>query len=183
MDLHRLIRQIARDPWPLVDALLPPDAVPADDARAAADIVRGAATSVLSGKMRPEDFSALVDSLVARPRIAEDLLFLFEASAADDIPKLPSRLIDERTAAEILPEVASRYTRLRRVGTRWVGLCPLHQEKHPSFVVYPDGHFHCFGCGRHGGLAVLVAEVEGISRKEAVRRIAEEFGIRPPRRK
>ena len=181
MDLLRLIRRIARDPWPVVDALLPPDVVPADDARAVADIIRGAASSVLSGKMSPDDFSALVDSLVSRPRVAEELLRIFDASAADDIPKLPSRLIDERTAAEILPEVASRYTRLRRVGTRWVGLCPFHQEKHPSFVIYPDGHFHCFGCGRHGGVAALVAEAEGISRREAARRIAEEFGIRAPR--
>lgn len=43
-------------------------------------------------------------------------------------------------------------------GDRWKGCCPFHSEKTPSFVVYQDGGYHCFGCGAHGALKDLIAE-------------------------
>ena len=39
---------------------------------------------------------------------------------------------------------------LKKVGTRWKSICPFHRESDASFTVYPDGSYHCFGCGAHG---------------------------------
>lgn len=44
---------------------------------------------------------------------------------------------------------------LTRYGSRWRALCPFHKEKEPSFVVYSDGGYHCFGCGAHGTAETL----------------------------
>ena len=48
-------------------------------------------------------------------------------------------------------DFVARHTALRKSGNRYVGLCPLHPDRHPSLVIYPDqGKFHCFGCRAHG---------------------------------
>jgi hypothetical protein len=74
----------------------------------------------------------------------------------------------------------SRGIELRRNGStgRLVGLCPLHQEKSPSFTVYPDGYWHCFGCGRHGDVIDLAAAMDGIPLAEVVKKLGAE-GILP----
>ncbi|EJF05886.1 DNA primase, catalytic core [Thiovulum sp. ES] len=59
-----------------------------------------------------------------------------------------------------------------------MGLCPFHKEKNPSFYVDPDkGVYHCFGCGASGNAVTFLAEIEGISKAEALSMLAEEFGI------
>lgn len=64
--------------------------------------------------------------------------------------------------------------RLRRDGAtgRMVGRCPLHQERSASFTVYLDGHFYCFGCGRHGDVTDLCAALDGITLGEAAKKLA-----------
>jgi hypothetical protein len=61
---------------------------------------------------------------------------------------------------------------LKRKGRELVGLCPLHQDKTPSFYVYEDNHYHCFGCGAHGDSVDLCAAYEGIRLVEAAERLA-----------
>lgn len=67
---------------------------------------------------------------------------------------------------------------LKRAGRTWKGLCPFHKEKTPSFHVNPDrGYFHCFGCGEKGGAIDFLIKVEGHTFPEAVRALAERYGI------
>ena len=75
------------------------------------------------------------------------------------------------------------YVRLRKAGTRWVGLCPFHTEKTPSFGVNPRGFYKCFGCGAGGDVIKFVMEIEGLSFWEAVKLLAERNGIPLPRRR
>src|SRR5262249_52511095 len=78
-----------------------------------------------------------------------------------------------------LVEVVSRYVPLKRRGARMMARCPFHAEKSESFGI-PLGqkYFKCFGCGKGGDVFVFVAEMERIDKVEALRRLAEEAGIR-----
>src|ERR1700675_4996822 len=67
---------------------------------------------------------------------------------------------------------------LKRVGQRYVGLCPFHQEKTPSFSVNPSlGLFKCFGCGQSGDAITYVRETEHVDFVEAIERLAQRAGI------
>jgi len=59
--------------------------------------------------------------------------------------------------------------KLRKVGSRLVGLCPFHQEKTPSFYVFPDNHFHCYGCSAHGDAIAFIEKLKGVDFPDAVR--------------
>lgn len=59
--------------------------------------------------------------------------------------------------------------RLRQSGSRLVGLCPFHKERTPSFFIFPDNHFHCYGCQAHGDAIDFVIKTKGINFTEAVR--------------
>ncbi|MCR4396508.1 MAG: DNA primase, partial [Candidatus Saccharicenans sp.] len=75
----------------------------------------------------------------------------------------------------------SQYTTLKKRGKKWVGLCPFHSEKDPSFTVDEDKQlFHCFGCGIGGDLFSLVMEKENLTFPEAVRFLAEKYRIPLP---
>lgn len=75
-------------------------------------------------------------------------------------------------------KVVSKYVSLKRVGSQYAGLCPFHKEKTPSFYVDPDkGIYHCFGCGASGNAITFLSEIEGITRREALSILAEEFGL------
>ena len=71
--------------------------------------------------------------------------------------------------------------RLARSGRQWKGCCPFHGEKTPSFYVYEDGHYHCFGCGAHGDAIGFVMQSEGAGFMEAVERLAAEAGLEVPK--
>ena len=77
-------------------------------------------------------------------------------------------------------DVIGRRVQLRKVGNRHTGLCPFHQEKTPSFHVYPDG-YHCFGCGAHGTALGFLMELDGLTFPEAVEALAEMAGLEVPR--
>src|SRR5207249_2504835 len=80
-----------------------------------------------------------------------------------------------------LVEVVSDAVALRRRGRSFVGLCPFHAEKTPSFTVSEErGFFHCFGCGEHGDVFSFVMRVESLPFPDAVRRVAARFGIPVP---
>lgn len=75
-------------------------------------------------------------------------------------------------------EVIEDYVRLRKAGANFVGLCPFHEEKTPSFSVSPSRQtFHCFGCGQGGDIFTFVMEKEGLSFREALEVLAERAGI------
>ena len=81
-----------------------------------------------------------------------------------------------------LSELVSRRVRLVRRGREFVGLCPFHQEKTPSFHVVADkGFYHCFGCGAHGDAISFVMETEGVSFGEALELLASRYGVVVPR--
>jgi DNA primase len=77
-----------------------------------------------------------------------------------------------------LVELVSDYVRLERAGRNFKGLCPFHTEKTPSFHVSPAlNRFHCFGCGASGDVFTFLMRIEGLSFREAMRRLAERAGI------
>jgi len=72
-------------------------------------------------------------------------------------------------------EIIGAYVDLRKAGRQYIGLCPFHQEKTPSFYVHPDRGFHCWGCGAKGDVIRFVREIEGISFREAIDRLGVDY--------
>jgi DNA primase len=86
--------------------------------------------------------------------------------------------IDQVKAAADMVEVVGARTQLRKVGTRWSGRCPFHEERTPSFSVNAvDKLFYCFGCGMKGDLITFVKETEGLDFAGAVEWLAERYRI------
>ena len=82
-----------------------------------------------------------------------------------------------RQAIDIV-QLISDYTPLRKAGAHYTGCCPFHQERTPSFYVYPDdGHYHCFGCQVHGDAFDFVKEKERLEFTEAIEWLAKRAGI------
>lgn len=82
-------------------------------------------------------------------------------------------------------KVVGEYVRLKRVGStgRYLGLCPFHQEKTPSFNVNQSRQFYkCFGCGAGGDVFKFVMEIEGLTFPEVLKDLAESTGIPMPKR-
>lgn len=78
--------------------------------------------------------------------------------------------------------VVGDYVRLKKSGQNFLGLCPFHSEKTPSFAVHPVKQiYHCFGCGAGGDIFQFVMEMEKCSFPEAVRLVAEKCGIPVPK--
>ncbi len=85
-----------------------------------------------------------------------------------------------RDAADIV-EVVEDYVKLKRSGRSWKGLCPFHDERTPSFHVTPDlGIYKCFGCGESGDVYNFVMEMEGVGFMEAMRSLADRYGVSLP---
>lgn len=94
----------------------------------------------------------------------------------------PESFIEEVRQRTRLADVIGRKVKLIRKGREYLGLCPFHHEKTPSFnVVEEKGFYHCFGCGAHGDAFKFVMETEGLSFREAVERLAEEAGLPIPK--
>jgi DNA primase len=86
--------------------------------------------------------------------------------------------VDQVRAAADIVKIVGDYVKLRKSGANYVGLCPFHQEKTPSFGVHPVKQiFHCFGCGKGGDVFKFVMEMDGLSFPEALRRVAEKVGV------
>jgi DNA primase len=89
--------------------------------------------------------------------------------------------IDEvRNAADIV-ELISAYVHLKKRGKNFLGLCPFHTEKTPSFTVSAEKQmYHCFGCGKGGNIFTFMMEMDKVSFVEAVRSLAAKSGITIP---
>jgi DNA primase len=86
--------------------------------------------------------------------------------------------VREVVAAADIVEIVSARTQLRRVGARYTGLCPFHEERTPSFSVNPqDKLFYCFGCGKGGDVITFVRETEQLDFAGAVESLAERFRV------
>lgn len=94
------------------------------------------------------------------------------------IPEQSIQDIRERTDIVAL---IGEYVRLKKRGGNYLGLCPFHNEKTPSFNVHPARHFfHCFGCKASGDAISFLMRIEGLSFPEAARKLAERSGITVP---
>ena len=95
--------------------------------------------------------------------------------------RIPETKIDEvRSAADVVDVIAS-YVNLKKRGKNFLGLCPFHKEKTPSFNVSPEKQmYHCFGCGVGGNVFTFVMEHDKVSFVEAVRTLADRYGIALP---
>jgi DNA primase len=91
---------------------------------------------------------------------------------------IPRATIDRiRQLADVV-EVVGQTVQLKRTGNHFTGLCPFHQEKTPSFKVFPDSqNFHCFGCDEGGTVFDFVMRTEGLTFPEAVRLLARQVGV------
>jgi DNA primase len=98
------------------------------------------------------------------------------------MPLYPQAFVDEvRFQADIV-QVVQETVPLRKVGATYKGLCPFHAEKTPSFQVNREkGFFHCFGCGVGGDVFKFVELRDRIGFGEAIRHLAERFGIPVPK--
>ena len=86
-----------------------------------------------------------------------------------------------RDAVDMVGLVGQK-TDLRRVGTRWTGLCPFHDERTPSFSVNPEEKlYYCFGCSEGGDAFKFVQQTEALDFQEAVELLAERFNVRVER--
>ena len=89
--------------------------------------------------------------------------------------------LDELKSRIRVADVVGRRVKLVRKGREFMGLCPFHSEKSPSFSVNEQkGFYHCFGCGAHGDAIKFVCETEGLGFREAVERLASEAGMEVP---
>jgi hypothetical protein len=85
-----------------------------------------------------------------------------------------------RTNGALLQSIIQRNVKLEKKAGNMVGLCPFHDENTPSFTVYDDGHFHCFGCGKHGTVFDWYMLRENIDFAAAKSRVASEAGFTRP---
>jgi DNA primase len=95
--------------------------------------------------------------------------------------QVPDAFVEELRRRVDIVDVVSEYVQLRRSGKSFVGLCPFHNERTPSFTVSPDRQlYYCFGCGAGGTVIRFVMDIEGLTFIEAVVRLAERAGLEPP---
>lgn len=94
---------------------------------------------------------------------------------------IPQDFIQQLLSRLDIVEVVGRHVKLRRAGANFLGLCPFHGEKSPSFTVSPAKQFyHCFGCGAHGSAIGFLMEHAGLGYVEAIRDLAREAGMTVP---
>lgn len=91
----------------------------------------------------------------------------------DDINYIKSEIKRRVSLSEIVGETI----RLKRSGSGFIGCCPFHKEKTPSFHVYADGHYNCFGCGANGDVINFIEKRDGLSFVEALKVLAPRAGI------
>lgn len=94
---------------------------------------------------------------------------------------LPDSFLQELKSRCDITDVVSSYVTLKRRGRNYVGLCPFHNEKTPSFNIYPEnGSFYCFGCNVGGDVITFIRRIENLDYMEAVRLLAQRAGLTVP---
>ena len=86
--------------------------------------------------------------------------------------------VDEVIFRNDIESVIGGYVSLKRAGSNLKGLCPFHNEKTPSFTVYPnDNSFYCFGCGVGGNVITFIRQIEHLDYPDAIEFLAKRAGI------
>lgn len=94
---------------------------------------------------------------------------------------IPASFIQELIARADVVDIVGRYVQLKKGGANFMGLCPFHGEKSPSFSVSPTKQFyHCFGCGKNGNAISFLMDHVGMSFVEAVKDLAGQYGMQVP---
>ncbi|MFC7297631.1 DNA primase [Herminiimonas aquatilis] len=94
---------------------------------------------------------------------------------------IPQSFIQDLLNRVDIVDVVGRYVQLKKGGANFMGLCPFHNEKSPSFTVSPTKQFyHCFGCGAHGTAIGFLIEYSGMGFVEAVKDLAQNVGMVVP---
>ncbi|NDD22988.1 MAG: DNA primase, partial [Betaproteobacteria bacterium] len=94
---------------------------------------------------------------------------------------IPQSFIQELLSRVDVVEVVGRYVQLKKGGANFMGLCPFHGEKSPSFTVSPTKQFfHCFGCGKNGNALGFLMDHAGMTFIEAVKDLAQQTGMTVP---
>ncbi|QTN29466.1 DNA primase [Rhodoferax sp. AJA081-3] len=94
---------------------------------------------------------------------------------------IPQTFIQELIARADVVEIVGRYVQLKKGGANFMGLCPFHGEKSPSFSVSPAKQFyHCFGCGKNGNAISFLMDHAGMTFIEAVKDLAQQYGMQIP---
>ena len=94
---------------------------------------------------------------------------------------IPQSFIQELLARADVVDIVGRYVQLKKGGTNFMGLCPFHGEKSPSFSVSPAKQFyHCFGCGKNGNAIGFLMDHGGMTFIEAVKDLAQQYGLQVP---
>src|SRR6186997_263389 len=94
---------------------------------------------------------------------------------------IPQNFIQDLLSRADIVEIVGRHVQLKKGGANFLGLCPFHSEKTPSFTVSPAKQFyHCFGCGAHGTAIGFLMEYSGKTFPEAVGELAREAGLEVP---
>jgi len=94
---------------------------------------------------------------------------------------IPHTFVQELLARADVVDIVGRHVQLKKGGANFMGLCPFHSEKSPSFSVSPSKQFyHCFGCGKSGDAINFLMERTGASFVEAVQDLAQQFGMLVP---
>ncbi|HEU4621956.1 MAG TPA: DNA primase [Burkholderiaceae bacterium] len=95
---------------------------------------------------------------------------------------IPQGFITDLLHRVDIVEIVGRYVQLKKGGANFLGLCPFHNERSPSFTVSPSKQFfHCFGCGASGNAIGFLMEYSGLSFPEAVEELAQGAGLSVPR--
>ncbi len=96
-------------------------------------------------------------------------------------PVIPQTFIADLLNRVDIVDVVGRYVQLKKGGANYMGLCPFHNEKSPSFTVSPTKQFyHCFGCGAHGTSIGFMIEYSGMGFVDAVKELAQSVGMVVP---
>lgn len=94
---------------------------------------------------------------------------------------IPQSFIQELIARADVVEIVGRHVQLKKGGANFLGLCPFHGEKTPSFTVSPSKQFyHCFGCGKNGNALGFLMDFAGMNFVEAVKDLAGQYGMQVP---
>jgi DNA primase len=96
---------------------------------------------------------------------------------------MPDPVVDAIKSRIDIAELVGAKVNLRRAGKLLKGLCPFHQERSPSFVVYPDeGRYHCFGCAKSGDAFTWLRDTQGLDFADALKELSRRTGVPLPER-
>ena len=105
----------------------------------------------------------------------------YSPKSAQLFMSIPQSFIQELLARADVVEIVGRYVQLKKGGANYMGLCPFHGEKSPSFSVSPTKQFyHCFGCGKNGNAIGFLMEHAGMNFVEAVKDLAGQYAMQVP---